>query len=381
MSKAIKQIVSVAAMIAIPYFAPLIGGSTALAGISATIGTTATSALVGAGLGAAKGAILGEDVGRSALMGGLSGGISGYAATPTSAVPQSAITAANATADPIAALNVSQGFTGVDQAYLASTTPMDQIAVMNAQQGFTTPNPTYTAQAAQTPASAGLNTSGLSSGMSIPTAQLPAAGAPRTFSEILSQTGDAIKAKFADPKNLADMTLRAAGQLAGSALAGSGLSPEEETLLSQQTEELRQLQKTNQALFNQKLEQAQNLAGESKYFNPEYFGLQSARRAQTAGAVAKRAGLRGMTGDQRASEARRFDIESGRRTGTAYDTGFQSAISPRLLTQQVGLAAMPGYLGYQTPAISAQLGGENVARTRRAEDRKGIADLFGPLYK
>ena len=278
MSKAVKQIVSVAAMIAIPYFAPMIAGSAALAGVSATIGTTATSALVGAGLGAAKGAVLGEDIGRSALMGGIGGGIGGYTAAPTSAVPQSAITAANATADPIAALNVSQGFTGVDQAYLASTTPMDQIAVMNAQQGFTTPNPTYTAQAAQTPASAGLNTSGLSSGMSIPTAQLPAAGtaaaaaaatgAPRTFSEILSQTGDAIKAKFADPKNLADMTLRAAGQLAGSALAGSGLSPEEETLLSQQTEELRQLQKTNQALFNQKLDQAQNLAGESKSFNP-----------------------------------------------------------------------------------------------------------------
>jgi hypothetical protein len=214
--------------------------------------------------------------------------------------------------------------------------------------------------------------------------QMTAAGVssrPATFIDALSQVPKAIAAKFADPKNLADMTLRAAGQLAGSALAGSGLSPEEQSLLSQQTEELRQLQQTNQALFNQKLEQAQNLAGESKYFDPEYFGLQSARRAQTAGAVAKRAGLRGLTGDRRESEARRFDIESGRRTGSAYDQGFTSAISPRVQTQQAGLAAMPGYLGYQTPAITAQLSGESFARTRRAEDRKGIADLFGPLYK
>jgi hypothetical protein len=382
MSKAVKQIVSVAAMIAIPYFAPMIAGSAALAGVSATIGTTATSALVGAGLGAAKGAVLGEDIGRSALMGGIGGGIGGYTAAPTSAVPQSAITAANATADPIAALNASQGFTGVDQAYLASTIPMDQIAVMNAQQGFTTADPTYTAQAAQTPASAGLNTSGLSGAMPVPTTQLPAAGttaaagtagaarAPQTFSE-------ALKAKFTDPSARADLTLRAAGMLAGSALAGSGLSPEEEALLGQQTEELRQLQQTNQALFNQRLEQAQNLAGESKYFDPEYFGLQSARRAQTAGAVAKRAGLRGLTGDRRESEARRFDIESGRRTGSAYDQGFMSAISPRVQTQQAGLAAMPtsgpsvNYVGLQ--------GAYNTAATRQRQTQADIGDLFGTL--
>jgi hypothetical protein len=319
-------------------------------------------------------------------MGGIGGGIGGYTAAPTSAIPQSAITAANATADPIAALNASQGFTGVDQAYLASITPMDQIAVMNAQQGFTTADPTYTAQAAQTPASAGLDTSGLSGAMPVPTTQLPAAGttaaagtagtagAPQTYSE-------ALRAKFTNPKNLADMTLRAAGQLAGSALAGSGLSSEEEALLSQQTEELRQLQQTNQALFNQRLEQAQNLIGESKYFDPEYFGLQSSRRAQTQGAVAKRAGLRGLTGERRESEARRFDIESGRRTGTAYDTGFRTGVEGRSQTMQAGLAGMPGYMPYQTPAISEQLYAQKVARQRRAEESEGIADLFGRLYK
>jgi hypothetical protein len=141
------------------------------------------------------------------------------------------------------------------------------------------------------------------------------------------------------------------------------------------------LQQTNQALFNQRLEQAQALIGESKYFDPEYFGLQSARRAQTRGAVAKRAGLRGLTGERRAAEARRFDLETGRGTGTAFDQGFQSAITPRLQTQQAGLAGMPGYMPYQTPAISGQLYAQGVARQRRAEDREGIADLFGPLYK
>lgn len=373
MSKAVKQIVSVAAMIAIPYFAPMIAGSAALAGVSATIGTTATSALVGAGLGAAKGAVLGEDIGRSALMGGIGGGIAGYTAAPTAAGTQAPVYDVNAAGQVVPAPGYGSPGLGTTGAAGAGELSMTGTPVR--------PFTEYFGDAAAPGAApaAGLDTSGLSGAASVPAAQLPAAGttaaagaarAPQTFSE-------ALKAKFTNPSAQADLTLRAAGMLAGSALAGSGLSPEEEALLGQQTEELRQLQQTNQALFNQRLEQAQNLAGESKYFDPEYFGLQSARRAQTAGAVAKRAGLRGLTGDRRESEARRFDIESGRRTGTAYDTGFMSAISPRVQTQQVGLAAMPtsgpsvNYAGLQ--------GAYNTAATRQRQTQADIGDLFGTL--
>lgn len=373
MSKAVKQIVSVAAMIAIPYFAPMIAGSAALAGVSATIGTTATSALVGAGLGAAKGAVLGEDIGRSALMGGIGGGVAGYTAAPTAAGTQAPVYDVNAAGQVVPAPGYGSPGLGTTGAAGAGELSMTGTPVR--------PFTEYFGDAAAPGAApaAGLDTSGLSGAASVPAAQLPAAGttaaagaarAPQTFSE-------ALKAKFTNPSAQADLTLRAAGMLAGSALAGSGLSPEEEALLGQQTEELRQLQQTNQALFNQRLEQAQNLAGESKYFDPEYFGLQSARRAQTAGAVAKRAGLRGLTGDRRESEARRFDIESGRRTGTAYDTGFMSAISPRVQTQQVGLAAMPtsgpsvNYAGLQ--------GAYNTAATRQRQTQADIGDLFGTL--
>jgi hypothetical protein len=394
MSKSVKTIVSVAAMIAIPYFAPIIANSAALAGVVGTIGTTATSALVGAGLGAAKGAILGEDIGRSALMGGIGGGISGYNYAPsvTSAVPQSAITAANASADPIAALNASQGFTGVDQAYLASITAADPIAVMNAQQGFTTADPTYLQQAAQTPASAGLDTSGLAGAMPVPTAQLPvqsaaapattptaASAAPKTFMEALKAVPSEIAAKFSDPKSLADLTLRAAGMLAGSALAGSGLSNEEQTLLNQQTEELRTLQQENAGLFRQRLEQAQNLIGESKYFDPEYFGLQRSRRAQMTGAQAKRAGLRGLTGAARESESRRFDLATGRDTGTAFDQGYSTGVTGRLQTMQAGLTAMPtaypSNMGDYTNLRSAY---DNAA-TRQRRTQQDIGDLFGSI--
>lgn len=210
----------------------------------------------------------------------------------------------------------------------------------------------------------------------------PVAGAtvaPRTFAEALSQTGDAIKAKFTDPKNLADLTLRAAGQLAGSALAGSGLSSEEEALLGQQTEELRQLQQSNQALFNQRLEQAQALIGESKYFDPEYFGLQRARRAQVAGARAKRAGLRGLTGESRAAEARRFDLATGRDTGTAFDQGYGTGVQGRLQTQQAGLSAMPTGFPSSANDFSNIRSAYSAANERRRQTQADVGSLFGSL--
>ena len=413
MSRGLKTLVGVAVAIAIPFAAPAIAGaigtsmgiSAATFGMSAAVGSVLGSAAVGAALGGASQAVLGGDVGRGALMGAVGGGIGGYTSAP-SAVGAGAAPPTTVGVSPVDySLGTGGGATGLSAptggvgltmpgSFGAPATSTGLAGAGTAgSTGFTGADYSL-ASAAQSPAtglaSAGLDPTTAGAGLRAPDSGYfqagtatgaTAAAKPATFMDALSEVPKTIAAKFKDPKALADITLRAAGQLAGSALAGSGLSPEEETLLAQQTDELRNLQQTNQALFNQKLEQAQNLMGESKYFDPEYFGLQSARRAQTAGAVAKRTGLRGLTGDRRESEARRFDIESGRRTGTAYDTGFMSAISPRRQTQEAGLAQMPGYLAYQTPTISAQLGAQGVARTRRAEDREGIADLFGPLYK
>jgi hypothetical protein len=204
-----------------------------------------------------------------------------------------------------------------------------------------------------------------------------AGGSPQTFTEALSRVPGEIAGRFRDPRVLADITLRAAGQLAGAAFAGNGLSGEEQALLDEQVAELRTLREQNAELFQQRVQQAQDLIGQSKYFDPEYFGLQSARRAQTAGAAAKRAGLRGLEGSRRQGEARRFDLATGRATGTAYDTGFTSAIAPRLQTQQAGLAAMP--TGYPSSiGTYAPLANVYAARdTRQQERAQRIAGLFG----
>jgi hypothetical protein len=387
MSKGVRTILSVATAIAIPFAAPMIAGSAALAGITGSIGMTASSALAGAGLGAARGAVLGEDIGRSALMGGIGGGVSGYmqapAAAPANVGPAGYVPGGTAGAfgpAPYAPVDAASAFPFATAAVPETASAFGMLAPEAAgafgSAGYAPGGLSGSfGSPVATPAPVAMPPAGLQMGTSAGAGTgTGAGGSPQTFTE-------ALKAKFTDPSRQADLVLRAAGQLAGSAMAGSGLSSEEQALLNEQTEELRQLQQTNQALFNQRLEQAQNLIGESKYFDPEYFGLQSARRAQIAGAQAKRSGLRGLTGDRREAEGRRYDIETGRRAGTAFDTGFQSAISPRIQTQQAGLAGMPGYLSYQTPATSAQLSAQGVARSRRAEDREGIADLFGPLYK
>lgn len=203
--------------------------------------------------------------------------------------------------------------------------------------------------------------------------------APLTFTEAIKQVPGQLAAKFRDPQVLADMTLRAGAQIAGSALAGSGLSEEEQQLLNQQTEELRALKTSNEELFRQRLQAAQDMIGESRYFDPEFFGLQSARRTQTAAARASAAGTRGMTGERRRAEERRYALASGRDVGTAYDAGYSTGVQGRLQTRQAGLSALPSPLTYTTTAGVGLLGQE-YARQRRREKEQGFEGLTAPLY-
>jgi hypothetical protein len=198
--------------------------------------------------------------------------------------------------------------------------------------------------------------------------------APTTFTEALKQ-------KFSDPRNQADLFLRAAGQLAGSAIAGDGLSDEEKQLLQQQTTELQQLRTTNQELFNQRLQEAQNIIGESKYFDPAYFGMQAQRGVQTAGARAKREAL-GKFGSQRAglraAEERRFDLGISTGGQTAYLQGADAAQQNKLRTQQAGLSALPTAAPSGALQYGSYVGGLYDAADRRRRQAAGdIGDLFG----
>ena len=477
-------VVGVVAAIAIPFAAPAIaasigasasiGAALTTAGISAataaTAGSVIGSAIVGAGLGAVTAAVTGQNVGRSALFGAIGGGIGGYMSAPSvpsSAISPQAMTAANASSDPIAALNASQGWTAsaTPPANLAITTG-GQVATQGAEgwmvNGAVVPSETiaYGGQvdsalasqlsasgdvagaanainssgtlAVNTPAAAGgnagyLGTTNYSSAASLPQAGLAvtpqaeaaasvqAAYNPQSYQSIqaaqaaqtatggtattggaggTTATGtqaaqqaaptsvwQALQQKFTDPKQQADLLLRAAGQLAGSALAGDGLTPEQQQLVNQQTEELKQLKETNKELFDQRLSWAQGLLGESRYFDPEYFGMQSQRGVQTTGARAKRESMRKLAGKGkaglRAAEERRYDLGIATGGESAYLQGADSAQQNKIRTMQAGLAQMPTgspeYSGQYAALQKAYAEGE-AARNTRAQN---IGTLFG----
>jgi hypothetical protein len=402
MSKAVKQIVGIVAAIAIPFAAPAIASAIGLSGV---IGATLGSAVTGAGLGAISSSITGGDVKRGALLGAIGGGIGGYN-TPTigmgtpapvyDAVGGQIVPAAGYGAPTFGGVEAGLAGVPVDAASMAAagSTPIDAAsgissgfnpASADSAQFFTSGAEAAAPAGLQMPAESsflrGMSGTSAVEGAGVAGAGVPtgAGAAPATFMDALKQVPGEVASKFRDPKVLADLTLRAAGMLTGSAVAGDGLSSEERELLRAQTEELRGIQQTNQALFNQRLEQAQNLIGESKYFDPEYFGLQRARREQLAGAKAKAAGLRPLEGARRASESRRYDLTTARNIGTAYDQGYGEGAGRRLQTMQAGLSAMPGYMSATTPALTAQMAGLNTSYQRARERQQDIGDLFGSL--
>lgn len=420
--KVVGAVVVVAAAVAIPFAVPAViaavGASTAVA--AAAVGV-ATGAVIGASAGAASAAISGGNIGRGALIGGatgaIGGGVAGYAAGPVAATGATGATAAaplGTVASAQAAAPTAPTVAGLGGSNIASTSQIaGQVAAGGPSAGLALPGAPGIGTALSGGATgAGIGGTGIQSVMATaPTAatfggtaatglgpttaaaasgQLataPIAGTqaaasdPGFFSRLgtgVSNVGSEIAGRFTDPANIADITLRAAGQLAGSAVAGDGLSAEQQQLVDMEMEQLRDLQENNQQAFNDRLEAATALLGESRYFDPEYFGLQRARQQQIAGGQAKREGTRGLTGEQRRAEQRRFDIDTGRNVGTAFDQGYLTGVQGRLQTQQAGLNAMPMPNQYTTDfgATSARLRANEEQRLAAAQQ---VGGLFGGL--
>ncbi len=411
-----------------------------------TIGSAVVGAGMGALAGVASAAISGQNMGQSALFGAvggaIGGGFGGYAkagelaAASQAAAPGATATTAAVEAAPAATVpmeqvtfnelgqtvNMATGEVLVEtpQGFVAAAQAGGETGSLGAQLSNTTGagSSLETGGAMATGAEgttqaavpqAGLQTvgapveqvgSGLTTGSvsatgatvegaatgAVPQAAGTAAGgAAKTmsFGEALSKVPSAIAQKFSDPKALADMTLRAAGQLAGSQMAGSGLSPEEQQLLNAQRAELEQLRSTNQELFNQRLQAAQNLIGESKYFDPEYFGLQSQRRVQTAAGLQTQEALRKISPQRaglRAAEERRARLGATMAGETAYLQGADTAEQNRLRVEQAGINAMPTTAPSGSLQYGQYLGGlYDVGYNRRTKEAAGIGSFIGGL--
>ena len=184
---------------------------------------------------------------------------------------------------------------------------------------------------------------------------------------------------------LGDWLSRNAGTLATLGLGsyfggGGGMSTDERELLRRQLDELQRAQAGNRTLFDQRMQQAQALGGEARYFDPEYFGLQRARRAQLAGAKAKRAGLRGLTGPARLSEQRRFDLATARDVGTSFDEGYLTGTRGRLGTMEAGLRAMPTSYPTTSGEYSNLRQTYSQAQERARQQARDIGGLIGSIF-
>ena len=248
---------------------------------------------------------------------------------------------------------------------------------------FYNPNVPQSAQAAQTFAPQTAPAYQQAGVQVTPAAQQAAATAQAAAPQQPTSAWEALKQKVSDPKMQADLVLRAAGQLAGSLTAGSGLSPEQEELVKQQKAELAMLQTTNRALFEQRLREATNLLGEAKYFDPNYFGLMAQRSVTTGIGRQAQENLRDIApqrGGLRTAEQRRYNLEAATRGETAYLQGATTAQQNKLQTTQAGLAALPvsgpNTYGTYGSGFENTLAKAEEQRRKAAED---IGALFGSL--
>jgi len=89
--------------------------------------------------------------------------------------------------------------------------------------------------------------------------------------------------------------------------------------------------------------------------------------------------LRGLTGESRAAASRRFDLATGRDTGTAFDQGFGTGVQGRLQTMQAGLSAMPTTYPSTLDAYGNIRAAYDTANTRTRQAQNDIGSLFGSL--
>lgn len=410
--KAIVPVLAITAMVVAPIAIPALAGAIAgSAAVSTAVSYAAAGAIYGATSGALTAAIGGGNIAQSALIGGAIGGVGGYigapadiaGATSTGAGPIAAqgagsVAPAATTSTGIAGTGIAgtsdiaaQVAKGVPTAGLSTTgVPANLGSALSGAAGGTgvagTGIPSVMATAptslgtlgATVPTGLGPTVQAGQAGQLATTAGVPPVPKETGFVAGLKDVGGRIVDRVTNPEMLADITLRAAGQLAGSAAVGSGLSEEQQQLVDAQMAELQNLQQTNEAAFKQKLEAAQALLGEARYFDPEYFGLQRARQQQTAGAQAKREATRGTTGEQRRAEERRFDIATGRNVGTAFDQGYLTGVQGRIGAQTAGLAQLPMPSAYRTDysGMSSTLAANERQRLAAAEQ---VGGLFGGL--
>ena len=370
MSKKVKTALGVAAAIAMPFYVPAIVGTggLGLTGMSSVLG----GAAVGAAGGALSANLTGGDWRKGATLGALGGAYAGYAPTPT--VPS----------EPLAGLG---GGVPPPSATLP-TSPMPGLGGGPVPTG-PAPLPGLGGAPVTLPASV-TDTTGFLAQTAAPTLEGATAGGtaalPQSVTDtsgFLSRSAQATAATPpAEPGFFSGLGETLGGPSvyvpAGISLA-SGYMGEQRAAEAEaaQQAEIRRQQQQQEAVFARQQALAESLAQQAEATNPEYFGLQSARRAQAAGAMATRAAEEATPFYKpglRMAEKRRGELATARTTGTAYDVGYGTGVETKRGLTESAIRSMP-----QAPSsgLASFYGAQAAGQRQGGLD---VGRLFGDIY-
>lgn len=338
MSKAAKKVVAVVAAVAVPFVAPAIAGSIGLTsalastGMAATTATTVGSALTGAVLGGTASRIGGGDFGTGAILGAVGGGLSGYgtAARAASVVPEGSTLAVGPRGEFLAA--PAAGVAG-------PPAPLNLVAATPGVAGAAAPvaGAAGTAAPAATTAAAGTTAAGTAAGT------LPTIGGALT-----SAIGG-----LTDPGTLARVTMLASTAISDpGADVMSGLSPQEQELVTARVEELRRMSATNMSLFEQQVLAAQNFLQQAEQQGPNPEQAFAETKIATERQLAEES--RGLGREQASAIQRRGAIRGATVGATAAAAEETRGRTAQTQLMQAGLRALPtgapeGYAGMALP--------------------------------
>jgi len=369
----IKKVVAVVAAVAIPIAAPAIASSIAASGVlgaaisgamATTAGAVVSSAIVGAGLGAITAKVTGGNVKAGAISGLIGGGIGGYGSASKGlfGTPQGGI---QGTVNRTFGTSFGQPSTNVGQ---VQTNLPDGI-----QQASLTTDGGSVQNAILTDSSATLSNE----------------AATGSFLDKMKSGVGAATEKIADrltnPDTLANAVLQVGGAVAAEAIVGTpGMTPDEQAALETYKAELETLKQRDEAAFNAKMDAAKQYMVQAGYYDPQYFGLQSANRAAIAEGrklreFERKAGLR--TGGVSAGDRRRAALSGGANVQSAFDRGFLQGVNLQNQAMSTGVGLIPGAptsgaTGAYNMAVLAQNQG-NAERAAADRKKSNIQKFFG----
>jgi len=374
-----KKVLAVVAAVAIPIAAPAIASSIAASGVlgaavsgamATTAGAVVSSAIVGAGLGAISAKVTGGNVKAGAISGLIGGAIGGYGSASKGlfGTPQGGVQG-----------TVNRTFgTSFGQA-----TPTNN--VINQGDASILSNQSTDGQFMQ----ASYSDPNIGNAIVKDAAGNLSNEASGSFLESMKKGVGAATEKIADrltnPDVLANAVLQVGGAVAAEAIVGTpGQTPEEQAALETYKAELETLKQRDEAAFNAKMDAAKQYMVQAGYYDPQYFGLQSANRAAIAEGrklreFERKAGLR--TGGVSAGDRRRAALSGGANVQSAFDRGFLQGVNLQNQAMSTGVGLIPGAptsgaTGAYNMAVLAQNQG-NAERAAADRKKSNIQKFFG----